>query len=292
MDTNYTEITASNPTPIDELVQKKTLSWTFWNAFWIILSVDVFNVLISSILEKISIESSNTFLQTLRMLSIDIVSFSIPILIVLWLIKNKYTYNFRISYKGDLSFKLMGVTSLVLLGYYYLYYSTIGIYMEKIPMGDMWDSILASMEIEEKKYPVYFAILFCLIVPIVEEIIGRGIVLKGLLGRYKPSTAILFSALLFGITHWNIPQFVNATLIGLLLGFVYYKTHSLIACILLHSLQNANSYLCDYLTFPDSVNIGIGVFLMLLGGIFWFRFFPAHFEDVRLNRLFRGVKDL
>lgn len=286
MDTEQTELSLSNSTRIDEIIPAKKLSWSFWTAFWIILSIDIFTALFSAILDKIGMESSNTVLQTLRMLTTDIVSYSIPILILLWLIKNKHKYSFGISFKGDISFRFMVVSSLVLLGYFYLYYSTIGLTLEKIPMGEMWDSILASMEIEEKKYPVYSVLITCLFGPIAEEFIFRGFVLKGLLGRYKPSTAILFSALLFGITHGNIPQFVNGTLIGLVLGFIYYQTHSLLACILLHCLVNANTYLFDYLSLPVGVSVSVGLFLLLLGLILWSRSYPAHFKHVRFMNYF------
>lgn len=48
----------------------------------------------------------------------------------------------------------------------------------------------------------------------------------------------------------NPAQVVGATLIGFILAWIYYKTHSLIPCILIHIMNNSLSvYLA--LKFPD-----------------------------------------
>lgn len=86
--------------------------------------------------------------------------------------------------------------------------------------------------------------------PILEELLFRGAVEKLLLQRYTPAKAILFSALIFGVFHLNPVQIVPAFLIGLMLGWMYYKTGSLIPCIVAHILNNSLSvYLMS--KFPD-----------------------------------------
>ena len=83
-----------------------------------------------------------------------------------------------------------------------------------------------------------------------EELLFRGAVTKVLLKKYNPLTAILISGLIFGIFHMNPAQVVGATLIGFILAWIYYKTHSLIPCILIHIMNNSLSvYLA--LKFPD-----------------------------------------
>ena len=70
--------------------------------------------------------------------------------------------------------------------------------------------------------------------PILEELLFRGAITKVLLKKYNPLVAILISGLIFGIFHMNPAQVVGATLIGFILAWIYYKTHSLIPCILIH----------------------------------------------------------
>ncbi|MBE6701937.1 MAG: CPBP family intramembrane metalloprotease [Ruminococcaceae bacterium] len=71
----------------------------------------------------------------------------------------------------------------------------------------------------------------------VEEFLFRGVVLSHLL-RYGKTTAVLFSALLFGIMHQNAAQLLYAVAAGLVLGFIYLKTRSIWPCVLLHFFNN------------------------------------------------------
>lgn len=75
--------------------------------------------------------------------------------------------------------------------------------------------------------------------PLFEEWLCRGMVLRGMLGNgMKPVKAIIISALVFAIIHANPWQAVTAFLVGLLLGYVYYKTGSLKLTMLMHFTNN------------------------------------------------------
>jgi len=78
--------------------------------------------------------------------------------------------------------------------------------------------------------------------PILEELIFRGIILDGLLKKYSPIKSILISSALFGIVHLNPWQFVTAMAIGILSGWVYYKTHNLLLCIIIHLVNNLSAF--------------------------------------------------
>lgn len=87
--------------------------------------------------------------------------------------------------------------------------------------------------------------------PIAEELLFRGAITEILLRKYSPTKAILISSLLFGVCHINPAQMLPAFLIGILLSWVYYKTGSLIPCIVMHVLNNSLSvYLSS--RFPDA----------------------------------------
>ena len=83
----------------------------------------------------------------------------------------------------------------------------------------------------------------CLIAPVVEEMLFRGILLQSFLGRYPRGLAIGYSALYFGAAHLNIYQFFLAFLLGLLLGWLYERSRSLIPCVALHSAINSTVFL-------------------------------------------------
>lgn len=74
---------------------------------------------------------------------------------------------------------------------------------------------------------------------ILEEAMFRGILLRGLLTRYSITTSIVVSALLFGLIHVQPIQIITGVFVGLLLGIVFVKTHSLLYTIILHFAANA-----------------------------------------------------
>ncbi|ARP51151.1 CPBP family intramembrane glutamic endopeptidase [Caproicibacterium lactatifermentans] len=76
-----------------------------------------------------------------------------------------------------------------------------------------------------------------LIPPLVEEVLFRGAVL-GCLRRWGNWFAIVVSALLFGLYHGNVAQFVFAVLIGILFGYLRVRTESILPCIVLHMFNN------------------------------------------------------
>ncbi len=77
--------------------------------------------------------------------------------------------------------------------------------------------------------------------PIFEEWMCRGMVLRGLLTKMKPGWAIVISALFFALIHMNPWQALNAFLIGLIMGYVYYKSGSLLLTMLIHFVNNGLS---------------------------------------------------
>lgn len=75
-------------------------------------------------------------------------------------------------------------------------------------------------------------------VPIVEELVFRGLVFR-VLRKWIPFVwAMVLSAVLFGIYHGNLVQFVYASLCGLLLGYVYEVYGMIFAPILAHMVMN------------------------------------------------------
>ena len=83
------------------------------------------------------------------------------------------------------------------------------------------------------------ALMLVLVAPLFEEMLFRGVVLRGLLARMEPRAAIVVSALIFGAAHLNWQQFVTGTFIGLPLGWLYWRVRSTLPCMLLHAAHNA-----------------------------------------------------
>lgn len=85
---------------------------------------------------------------------------------------------------------------------------------------------------------IYQYLLSMFIAPVVEEIIFRGILQKSLCKIKSPLFAILISAFLFSLTHYEIYRILLTFCSGLLFGYVYYKYGSILIPILGHSFWN------------------------------------------------------
>lgn len=59
----------------------------------------------------------------------------------------------------------------------------------------------------------------CILAPIFEEILCRGLIMRGL-EKYGKVFAIVVSAVIFGLMHGNLTQTIGASLMGLILGYV------------------------------------------------------------------------
>ena len=90
-----------------------------------------------------------------------------------------------------------------------------------------------------------FIFLFLAVVvmaPIGEEIVFRGFLQKFLEEHWKDITrAVLITSLIFAMIHFNPYWTIQIYLLGVILGFLSWKTKSIIPSIVLHSLNNGIS---------------------------------------------------
>jgi len=87
--------------------------------------------------------------------------------------------------------------------------------------------------------PLWSVILTLAVVPaICEELAFRGFIFAGLLQQRGTLRAIIVSALFFGLSHGVLQQTIGATLMGLILGVVAWRTGGVLGCIVLHMTHN------------------------------------------------------
>lgn len=92
---------------------------------------------------------------------------------------------------------------------------------------------------KEMSGSVYIIIPIAFLGPIVEEIVFRKVIVQEFLNMsLKPYMAILLSALLFGLIHMNPAQMVFAFAAGLIFGWIYLKTGSILPGIIGHIINN------------------------------------------------------
>ena len=106
--------------------------------------------------------------------------------------------------------------------------------VNSIPMPDLVRKFMMEMFC---KTDIFSFMAIVLVAPLLEELIFRGVILNGFLHNYSPKKAIVISALIFGFVHLNPWQFVGATLLGIFMGWVYYKTHCIWLTIFIHFIN-------------------------------------------------------
>ena len=82
-----------------------------------------------------------------------------------------------------------------------------------------------------------------LLAPLVEEVVFRWAILRALLKwNQNHWLCIAISAALFGLSHFNPAQMPHAFLAGLLLGWMYYRTDSIVPGVVVHWVNNSVAY--------------------------------------------------
>lgn len=121
---------------------------------------------------------------------------------------------------------------------------------------------------------VFYVLFCCVIAPITEELMFRGVILRSL-SRYNLFFACMVTSILFGIMHGNFAQMFPAFLMGLVLCYVTVKTGSVKLAIGLHILNNAVSVSLEALQslFPE--NSGVYMAVNMAGGMLMIACFIA-----------------
>ncbi|OPL08966.1 MAG: hypothetical protein AVO33_08635 [delta proteobacterium ML8_F1] len=104
---------------------------------------------------------------------------------------------------------------------------------------------------------VFQFFIISIVAGIAEEILFRGVFLQVYRDYFKAREAIVFSAALFALFHFNLQNFFGPLYLGIVFGVLTVKTQSLIPAILGHMLNNGIAYVFSYMaTFMPQENLG------------------------------------
>jgi len=124
---------------------------------------------------------------------------------------------------------------------------------------------------------------FAIAAPICEEFVFRGIIQSTYQKYYSPLLAILAASFLFAFFHMRLQGFPGLIPVALVLGFTYWRTRSLLACIVVHFANNLFSVIVMIqgglfpniqLPFPSIQAALLGVMLLFVGIILIIRLTP------------------
>ena len=110
----------------------------------------------------------------------------------------------------------------------------------------------------------------CLMIPLAEELLYRGVVERRLSLLCGSVPAIVLSAVIFGVMHWNVVQFLYAGILGLLLAWLLERTGFLYAPVLAHIGANVMAVVrsetgwLDFAYQPTAAGIAVTVLLFVV----------------------------
>ena len=126
------------------------------------------------------------------------------------------------------------------------------VYQELLPLPDF-----STQELTKVMSSRWGYLTICIFAPVVEEVIFRGAVLRALMERTDEKKGfwvpVLISAVLFAVVHINPAQMPHAFLLGILLGWMYARTGSIIPGIVVHWVNNTVAYVGFHLL-PGSMD--------------------------------------
>lgn len=149
--------------------------------------------------------------------------------------------NFKINLSQNISFQGI-LLALACAGLFYLILDKgLDPVFERIfpASEESYQQVLQSLSLA----PVISFLQVCVLAPIIEEILMRGFLLGGLSLNYGKTAALLISAFLFALLHFNMVQTLSAFICGIALGLLYLHTGSIFCCILAHMGYNLISYI-------------------------------------------------
>ncbi|TAH74905.1 MAG: CPBP family intramembrane metalloprotease [Anaerolineaceae bacterium] len=133
-----------------------------------------------------------------------------------------------------------------------------------------YDETISSLFVADT---IIVAVYVIILAPIIEELMLRGIMFNRLRQGISFILANILQAAVFGIYHWDIVQGLYAFGLGLLLGYVYERTRTLIAPIIVHVFINGLGFLLQWLHLGQYIPIWLAIVAgggLLFGAIYLF----------------------
>ncbi|KAE8691429.1 CAAX amino terminal protease family protein, putative isoform 2 [Hibiscus syriacus] len=113
---------------------------------------------------------------------------------------------------------------------------------------DVNNPVLKEMLLRSDISKVACIIVYCIITPILEEVVYRGFMLASLVSTMDWKQAVVISAAVFSAAHFSGENFLQLFVIGCILGCSYCGTGNLCSSIVIHSLYNAFTLLVTFLS--------------------------------------------
>ncbi len=142
----------------------------------------------------------------------------------------------------------------------YILIGILGFFM-LVPIVNCFNALLLHWGVKLSEFPYelnvasyFMSIISLVIIPaVIEELLMRGTILKGMKG-YGQAFTIIMTAIMFAMFHMSIEQMLFPILMGLLLSVIMYHEDNIIYSIIVHAVSNFLSVTMTYLRVPLFIN--------------------------------------
>ncbi|HHU60821.1 MAG TPA: CPBP family intramembrane metalloprotease [Natronincola sp.] len=251
-----------------EKVHNEGLS--IWGSIKLLLWVYMVQVVLAFVVGiLVGIINVMTSSETIGFWILDVSQILIPIYLINH-VRHKRGFEFDLL---DLTSASLYIIALVLIsGYRLVYDNSLALPLSSIEKAKFYVNTFNKILCR----PITAILLTCVVAPVFEETLFRGVFLKQLSKRYSKLTALTISSLLFALIHFNLHQSANAVLLGFIFGFIYLKTNSLSLSIFAHFVNNVYGLLMGYGFISIGVmggslsfyELSIGIILLVVGFYF------------------------
>lgn len=163
--------------------------------------------------------------------SIESAALFLSALLMIWHLVTFGYVKFSSRFFSEVSIGILMKTVALIWGAMYV----LNVVMEWIALPDFMEDTF--FEIANEPLGI---VSMALLAPLVEEMMFRGAIQNYFMRTSSnPWIGIIVTALIFGIVHMNPQQIVYATLLGVVFGWIYYRTRSLLPVITGHVLNNS-----------------------------------------------------
>jgi len=214
-------------------------------ALMLALLVPVYFLVSNGLMRFIKSSQDTSVETTLLLNAIALIStFGLVPALAAWLARNRFKTTFRLH--PSRSFALVGAILLGLGAWAFAHEAFI--IADALGIGGLSEKQIAGAEATIAKMretsPVLLIAVFALTPAVIEELCFRGYLFSSLSETVSPFRTVLITAFLFGLFHvltgsaLLVERFVPSTLMGLIIGWVAYRTGSVFPGIVIHFVHN------------------------------------------------------
>jgi len=186
---------------------------------------------------------------------------------------NRYKI-FQLLYITSFNYRLLPILFLIIILIYLTNLSIIGIVNYVLyNLGYLKSTNLTIPIVQRNLQLILYLFNIVILVPLLEEFLYRGILLKAFSRKIKPNVLIVSIAIVNSALHFNFIQLIPYILLFYILGYIVLKTNSIFCAIIIHSLYNFVAFVFKnniiptiynkYFNIYDSVVLMTNLFILI-----------------------------